>query len=478
LERAFLGTPKKAFDCHYLTLPSLHNKGFDMLRPRAFLQNKALKNGLFWILFLLPCVFVTAYVIYVPANVLICDEWRFVPMIDALYNQQLSWRDIWAPLNEHRVVLIKLIFLGSALFLQMNTKVLMLASIVCLTLTSLMMYRYFITQVSHPYTAFLYLPVHYILFSIRQWENFTMGIQLFFFAMILFLVASMLTMDKALQKNKISLFFSSISLASLSSLFWGVGMVTFFLLILQFEFSRKTTLKKTWHTRVVLYASALLAAYAFTYGMQKESNILYIFSHIQETATYCLINIGNTLIGEFSNNPILRVHMFFGFALTLLYIRVLWIYFRKKSIAENNMPIVAILFIFFSLAMSLLLTYSRVHFGLIQAASSRYATVTMLGGAGLYMSLAYLWTCNKKYTLSYFAVLSLIVVGVGLSSVQESKMMEARKTYFENLVSVLYLPPKEMTDEKLQPFNVSAEHMRKGIQILKHYKLNVYAIKE
>ncbi|MCX5848589.1 MAG: hypothetical protein NTW65_03990 [Deltaproteobacteria bacterium] len=446
-----------------------------MLPAHAFLRNIAGKRGLFWILFFLPCAFLTAYVLYVPANVVFCDEWRFVPMIDALHNHQLSWQDIWAPLNEHRVVLIKFLFLFSALFLQMNTKVLMMLSVVCLLLTSLMLYRYFTTHVHNKYAAFLYLPVHYLLLSIRQWENLTMGIQLFNFAMILFLVASLLVMDKALQKNKISLFLCSICLAFLSSLFWGIGIFTFLLLIAQLEGCHLPALKIKWYTRVVLYASTLFAAYAFIYGLKQETRILYILTHVPEAAMYCIINIGNTLIGEFANKTILWVHLLFGFTLATLYIRVLWIYFRWKDDVQKNIPMVAILFIFFSLAMSLLLTYSRAYFGLIQAATSRYATLTMLGGAGLYMAVAYLWTFNKKYTLLYIMVLALIVIGVGLSTVQESKMMGSRRAYYINLVSVLQLPSEEMTDDKLQPFNVSVEHVRKGIPILQRYRLSAYA---
>jgi len=446
-----------------------------MLPAYTFLQSIANKKGLFWILFFLPCAFVTAYILYVPTNVIFCDEWRFVPMIESMHNHQLSWQDIWAPLNEHRFVLIKLLFLLSALFFQMNTKVLMLLSVVCLTLTSLMLYRYFTIHIPNKYAAFLYLPVHYLLLSIRQWENFTMGIQLVDFAMILFLVASLLVMDKALQKNKISLFLFSICLASLSSLFWGIGIFTFLLLIAQFECYRLPTLKKTWYTRIVLYAATLFAAYAFIYLSKQETRIMFILTHIPEAAMYCMINIGNTLIGEFANKPILWVHLLFGFVLATLYIRVLWIYFRGKADVKKNIPMVAILFIFFSLVMSFLLTYSRAHFGLIQAATSRYATLTMLGGAGLYMAVANLWTCNKKYKLLYIMVLMLIILGVGISTLEESRMMVSRKAYYNNLVSVLQLPSEERTDDKLQPFNVSVEHVRKGIPILKRYRLSTYS---
>jgi hypothetical protein len=72
-------------------------------------------------------------------------------------------------------------------------------------------------------------------------------------------------------------------------------------------------------------------------------------------------------------------------------------------------------------------------------------------------------------------VLMLIILGVGISTLEESRMMVSRKAYYNNLVSVLQLPSEERTDDKLQPFNVSVEHVRKGIPILKRYRLSTYS---
>ncbi len=440
----------------------------------VFFQKKANEKIIFWVLFLLPVLFLFGYVLYVSSNVIFADEWTLIPMLDSFFKHQLIWQDLWVPLNEHRIVLIKVLFLLSAVWLQMNTQVLMLLSVVCLVATSILFYRYFMNHIHHKYAAILYLPIHYLLLSVRQWENFIMGLQLFNFAMILCMVVSLFLMDEALDKNNLSLFWTSLGVAFIGTLFWGVGIFTFLLLIMQFLWHPKSALKKKRYILPVLCGALLFVAYFFIYGLGQESHIPYIMVHLPEAFLYSIVSIGNSLIGEFANTPLLSVHLFFGSVLCLLYIVVLRISFFGKKEVRQKIPAVAILFILFSLAMSLLLTYSRVHFGILQAATSRYATLTMLGGVGLYLAVVVLWTYSKKYTYLFGMVLMITLLGVGISTFEESRMMPYRKAYFENLVFVLKLPAEKIADDLLQPFNVPVAYMRQGIPFLQRYGLSVY----
>src|SRR5689334_12373096 len=74
-------------------------------------------------------------------NVPYGDEWVYVPLIAKMHAGQVTWRDVWAQHNEHRIGVPRLLTLGLAQFQGWDTTLETYASFSLAVLTWLLLQR-------------------------------------------------------------------------------------------------------------------------------------------------------------------------------------------------------------------------------------------------------------------------------------------------------------------------------------------------
>jgi hypothetical protein len=76
------------------------------------LKNAKKINVIWLVLTILPIIYLIKILFYYSVNMPFQDDWyAIIPMVDKAFSGHLSFQDLWAPYNEHRIILFKLVAL-------------------------------------------------------------------------------------------------------------------------------------------------------------------------------------------------------------------------------------------------------------------------------------------------------------------------------------------------------------------------------
>ncbi len=171
------------------------------------------------------------------ANAPFCDELRIPPLVEALKNGRANLDLFWAPHNEHRILIPRILFAVTILVFGYNSKGLMLLSwiiaVVSVAFLILCWRRLF-----NPLTRWLWLTgvalTSLLMFSPIQSENWLWAFQLTFFCVNAAVVISLWAVSSDISLGKkiilVSLAACGASLSAAQGLMvWPAVLVTFFL---------------------------------------------------------------------------------------------------------------------------------------------------------------------------------------------------------------------------------------------------------
>lgn len=449
------------------------------------------------IVFGVPFLVVLRYILNSSANVVFSDDFYYiVNIVKKYYESHLAFTDLWTPYNGARNVIQKLIFLFSAKITDLNVQIVMCLSLFVILGTAILLYKYYTWNVNNKnqyYNLVAFMPVTLLLFSIRQWENFLQASNDAIFIMFFFLVFSIFMMQKSLNsrstKKGVNLdkyfIFSILTSAITTFTFVQSGILVWIILVTQILLSG---LNKQNGLKLFIYSSiTIMVLSAYFFNNETTTQFRYFISHLFFAVEFVVVHIGNSIIGEFSNEPNVSLSFAFGVVLLALYVYALFIYIKSNEI-DRRAAILYFLLIVFSLAGSIITAYGRINLafetignGLEYAASSRYSSLGIIGVVGVY--LFFLYYINKYFithpkTLTYvpaFGVLIILIfMGYCMSTYQESRMSPYRRIYYENLKNIALRDLDTIRDEDLQIFNNSPQLIRDGLSFLKIEGLNVY----
>lgn len=428
-------------------------------------------------IFLIPFSMTWSHIHRASTNVIYADEWYFLTTVDQFFQNELAIGELWKQHNEHRYPLLRSIFILSAQWTDLNIQSLKYASLFFILLSTGLIYFYFrnhcYSEEMHRKFLYLFTPVPFLMFSLRQWENLLSGMQIVVFIMIMLVILSILFMKKGLETDQLNRSFLLSILCSIGTTFsFGIGVLIWFAVSFQIIISGQGHKRKL--AVYLLCAVTVLAIYF--YQLQRADNIHYVLTHLQQAFVYVLVNTGSGLVGEISNDDkaVLILDFIVGLILCLLYLITFFLHFKStESVKRINS--VFITFMFFGLLASLAMMYGRLHLGIEQATSSRYSTITLLGIVGLYLFLTHYFLENHLVVKNLkIILLTLIVMGWTSTTYAEYHMSTPRKQYMQCLEAIL-LAPDTASDDELTLFNSwSTPTVRQGVTILKKYQLNVY----
>jgi len=450
------------------------------------LDRKKIINGLLVVIvFGIPFFFTLFYILNTSSNIIFADEFKMIPLMEKFNSGSLTFGDLWNYDAGHRQVLVKLIFIIFANITSFNVQVLMCFSLLIILSTTILIYLYYrrSIHIQNQYLQiFAFLPVVLLMFSIMQWENLLMGQQFNAFLSVLLLVINILLMKKSLGRQSIDIYLFLAILASIVAiLISGIGVVNWIILIVQILLAGLN--RKNLRILMIYSASAIIILAAYFYGITTASQSDYFFTHLDQAIIYGTVAIGSSILGTFSDTAILTVSFTYGVALLILYMFVIYTYLRSDADTQRNTTIF-ILLILFSLACAAEVTFARLHFGIGQATSSRYTTLSMTGAIGAYLFCLFhlvkhfnYFPYARRFIAAFSIILVLIITGYSLSTYEESRVAPYRKANFENLRKIALSDLDKVSDEQLggMGFNAwDAKLVRDGLLFLKEKELNVY----
>ena len=162
------------------------------------------------LLVILPALIMLFYIRSFGINLVYWDQWDFLPYLEKLFQGTLTIEDIFSQHNEHRLFFPRLIMLVLAGITHYNTVAEMYASwviCICSGIAVFLLFRWMFAKSCN--ICLYFIPVSWIIFSIRQYENLLWGFQIQIFLCVLGMVIAIAMLEFS-EKN---LYFFLVSIA-------------------------------------------------------------------------------------------------------------------------------------------------------------------------------------------------------------------------------------------------------------------------
>ena len=422
-------------------------------------------------LLLLPPFIVGLYIAMFGVNVIYWDQWSFPPVLQHWYDHSLSFMDLFAQHNEHRIFFPQIIMLGIAVVTSYNTVAEMACSYLLLLLNYYLVFRICLggKPLSWQFLA-SFIPVAWLVCSLHQWENLLWGFQVQVFLCVTGVLLAVLFLGRCRGSDwNLALGVSGGVISSFSFMnglmVWPAGLV---LLLLK---------EKRAYREIFLWLAASgITALVFFSGWVRPAyhpSPFYFFSRPLDALGYFLV-INTNALGFSPENAGKYAVAIAG----VLYLFILgFVLYHTVKTGRTRMNARAVALVAFAILTELMLTVGRGGFGIGQAAASRYVTFTVLGVIGIYLLFLQLKESPGENSLvrgAFFVFWALIVAGILLGTmggiIKGEAIREQRQEMRENLLEYATAP-----DSALKTLFPDPAYVRYWAPFLQKNHLNVFS---
>ncbi len=333
------------------------------------------------IMALIPLVFLIGMVVKYAVNVPFLDQWELVPLLEKSYQGTLTFYDLWAQHNEHRLFFPQIMMLLLARLTHWNIRYELAVNIIlALGIFAVLIRQVKITErklkvVRLPWA----IPaISLIVFSVSQYQNWLWGWQLQMFLSLLAAVCSIVLLAnggfcwRRFAAAALLGIVANYSFAS-GALIWPIGLLL--LLVVTAGFPQRRAAIGGW----IGVGTLTLAAYYYHYQKPEEHPaISLVFKMPLAYAGYVFKYLGGMcaqgLAGNTSGDAV--VALIIGLAVTIATGWAGWTLLRKK-IADLGILLPYFGLSLYSVGSSLVTGLGRLGIGNNEALVSRYCTMTV-----------------------------------------------------------------------------------------------------
>jgi hypothetical protein len=352
------------------------------------------------VLALVPLAFLLCVVARYAVPVPYWDQWEFVPLLEKTYHGQLTFHDLWAQHNEHRILFPRIIMLALAHLTGWNIRCeLAVNLILALGIFAVFIHQVKITGRKLGIAGWYWaIPaISLIVFSISQYQNWLWGWQLQMLLNLLAVVGGIVLLANEIfswRRFAAAALLGVVATYSFANgtLFWPIGLVI--LLVVTAGKREKQPAMIAW------LAVSVLTLWSYLYHYQKPEEhpaLNLIFKMPAEYAGFVLKYIGGICAqyvggstptdGDFA--------LVFGLAATLALGWAGGMLVRKK-IADFKTLLPYFGLSLYSIGSALMTGVGRVGFGSNQAIYSRYCTMVVPLWVSLVVLLVLLRTGGNR----------------------------------------------------------------------------------
>jgi len=391
-------------------------------------------------------VYVARYCVDVPY----LDQWELVPYLESFRAGTLTIPDLFAPHNEHRIALPRIIMLLLAQSTDWDTRAELACNVLFATLLLIVAIRAArpaLADARHV-NAFL-LCAALTVFSLSQWQNWFLGwqLQIFLALLLVFSALSLLTV----QNNRLAWLAVPCALGATFSFANGILVWPLGLWLILRGHTRAPGFVVAWCLLALLSLGVVLGTPdGTTHPAAHDRNIL-------ESAWaffgYFLRFLGQPLAPW--SGPLAAVVGGLGFGLFL------WMLPKCQTSARRLWLAIAA----FSVATALLTAWARQGYGVEQAMSSRYITLA----SPLWLALVVLIGNARPYPR--WCMLGAVSLLVGIGSVHGAYIWSLRYPAYEAARLALI---NDGPDEQLRPLYPVLETLRVRRVFLLQERMSVF----
>jgi hypothetical protein len=352
-----------------------------------------------------PAFFSFNYIFRFGVNVPFWDQWEFVPLLGKSYDGTVAISDLVRPHNEHIIFFPRLLMLLVAHLTRYNVVAEMYCSWLLQCLTAiLLLSNHLKTFGADNIGLASFVPVSWLIFSLRQSENLLWGWQVQVFLCSFCIIASLLSLSKAAQQTGPAVVAVAAALVASFSFAGGLAIwpVGFVYLLWLHSTRRPESRRRFLFVALIWSCTALLVLLAY-YSVAVTTQLPP--SNAGDYFKFMLVILGGALAPDVSGSVAM------GSMLVALTI-VLSVLALSRGVHTERGSL-ALPLILFSATVAVLLLRGRFAYGEDLAATSRYTTLTSLGIIGLYRgSLSVKHDGIRGLTVGFM----LALVGLGIIS--------------------------------------------------------------
>ena len=414
----------------------------------------------------LPALLCLLYIKTYSVNVAIWDQLDCVPLFDKVHTGDLSFADLFAQHNEHRVLFPRLAMLLLGVTTQYNVVAEMYLYWFLLCFVSYLLLIVCIRSSGSIRSSLIkFVPVIWLVFSVRQYENLLFGWQIqwpmvvLFFLLALYLLEMSRSLRGRFALSIVSGIVCSFSMAN-GLLIWPIGLIQIF-------WTRRSQMKELKRPYLIMGCVWGLAGIVVCTTYFIDYTAVTQWSVSIASLSYFLAFVGNPL--RFGMTVAIGV----GVLLLFLYL-YMGVYAVKRR--PGHQSFMALSLILFALSSAVLLALGRSGLGVEHVLASKYTAFTTLGVVGLYLLVVSFEAAHKKVKRVLFSVLLLLIVlGVALS--YGPAMEYGKQVRVARNVAAYYLSTFELqSDENLFYLYIwNPPSVKERARILEMYKLNVFS---
>lgn len=203
---------------------------------KNYLTKIDFKKSMSLFLTCLPPLFLVCFAIKYTVNLPFADEWYFVPLFEKMFNNTLTFGDLWAQHNEHRFLLTKLVTLANVQLTDWDLRYEIFLNLVIGAAIFMSIFAV-LKKVSNDFWLFpiywIFPTLSFLIFSLAQWENWLWGIRMNILFSALFVLAGFNELASTL--NRKTIFFAVLIglLATYSNsgglLYWPVALLMIYI---------------------------------------------------------------------------------------------------------------------------------------------------------------------------------------------------------------------------------------------------------
>jgi hypothetical protein len=431
-------------------------------------KNK-LVNFSYLIIIAMPVLTVAYLINKFAVNVPYWDDWHIATFLIKYYDGTLHFLDFYVQNNEHRPVFTLMINFIIGLLTNYNVICEIYVSFFLIVGLLLLFYLVYKSEFDNNNLLF-FIPISFILFSLRQYTNFLWGFEncvylsIFGFILMIFFLnyyKSYKTLLFAIVSGIVATFSFFVIL-----IIWPIGLISILLS------NRNKNQILVW-----LISSGLV--YFFYFWNWKKSNqtaSLFNFNSIQDVVGYFFVLIGSPLASDWISA------MGIGILLSIISLTVLHCIYSSKNVRNFNFEICTLLF---AVSFSITNAIGRSAWGISYAFMSRYTPFNLLIPISLYLILLKLLYQNVKivyiknpgYILT--ALSTIVIFGLIAGNMQGLLEMESGNPQSlpnDNLIKDQYylLSYKYQPDDNLKYIHPSPEYLRQTIPQIEKHRLGVF----
>ena len=407
-------------------------------------------------------------------NVAFFDQWDLVVVsLDKISNGTFNLSDIFTLYYEHILFFPHIFMILLSLLTRFNNIAEMFTILFLLIVSLSVFYLYFRKTFSHKKVFFLFIPIPFLMFSLRQYANMLFGFQItFLFMLSSSLFAFYLLFSFIENKRKVIYvisFVGAVICGTIASYSSSMGLFVWIVGLLQLLISQVEKKKKLYYTIIWFCIGIIEWIIYFSLAWGKVQFNSENFSiRLIEFIRYFITLIGKSLFG----NPDLA--FWSGIILLIIMIMCIVLIIGNNRLRINSFLIAILVF---SLLTTVLITVGRASLVAHTNYPSRYSTFTILLVIVLYIIIIDLRTFTKSIFSKTLLIILILLITFSIPKAYYEGIYEGKiwKKDRSELAFILYTYDTQPEEILARLYPPSGKMIKKYAPVLERLGYNVFS---